>query len=190
MALAQSFTTLSLANPIQASSILGSSSSSSSSPSPSLSVRSSAFVVSGSISSRAQFAGSFALPWSVQSNGSVLSESSRNGAFLTVRAEAGEQKKVLIVNTNSGGHAVIGFWTAKDLVAAGHSVTVMTVGEESSDKMKKQPFSRFGVIFCPLPYLQLPGPWFNHILQLHCLLFCFVFFLSLYRLFILSIYRY
>jgi hypothetical protein len=188
MALAQSFTTLSLANPIQASSILGSSSSSSASPS--LSVRSSAFVVSGSISSRAQFAGSFALPWSVQSNGSVLSESSRNGAFLTVRAEAGEQKKVLIVNTNSGGHAVIGFWTAKDLVAAGHSVTILTVGEESSDKMKKQPFSRFGVIFCPLSYLQLHGPWFNHILQLHCLLVSFLFFLSLYRLFILSIYRY
>lgn len=174
MAVAQSFTTLSLASPNQASSIVGSSSSS---PSPSLSVRSSEFLASASITSRAQFRGSFALPWSVQRNGSVRSESSRNGALLTVRAEAGEQKKVLIVNTNSGGHAVIGFWTAKDLVAAGHSVTVMTVGEESSDKMKKQPFSRFSVIFCPpLSYLQLHGPWFNPILQLHWLLFSFLFF--------------
>jgi nucleoside-diphosphate-sugar epimerase len=60
-----------------------------------------------------------------------------------VRAQA--QKSVLIVNTNSGGHAVIGFYFAKALLAAGHSVTVLTVGEEGSDKMKKPPFSRFSV---------------------------------------------
>lgn len=50
---------------------------------------------------------------------------------------------MLIVNTNSGGHAVIGFYFAKELLASGHDVTVLTVGEEGSDKMKKTPFTRF-----------------------------------------------
>ncbi|KAK3018335.1 hypothetical protein RJ639_004747 [Escallonia herrerae] len=35
---------------------------------------------------------------------------------------------------------------AKELLGAGHDVTVFTVGEESSDKMKKPPFSRFSEI--------------------------------------------
>lgn len=52
----------------------------------------------------------------------------------------------MIVNTNSGGHAVIGFYFAKDLLSSGHEVTILTVGEESSDKMKKPPFSRFSEI--------------------------------------------
>lgn len=63
---------------------------------------------------------------------------------LRVMASA-DKKKVLIVNTNSGGHAVIGFYFAKELLSYGHDVTVLTVGEESSDKMKKPPFSRFSV---------------------------------------------
>ncbi|XP_039803548.1 chloroplast stem-loop binding protein of 41 kDa a, chloroplastic-like [Panicum virgatum] len=63
-------------------------------------------------------------------------------AAVSVRAEAGK-KRVLVVNTNSGGHAVIGFYFAKELLAAGHAVTVLTVGDEASDKMKKPPFSRF-----------------------------------------------
>ncbi|CAL5089373.1 unnamed protein product [Urochloa decumbens] len=67
---------------------------------------------------------------------------SRAAALSTVRAEA-TKKSVLIVNTNSGGHAVIGFYFAKELLAAGHAVTVLTVGDEASDKMKKPPFSRF-----------------------------------------------
>ncbi|CAL5079236.1 unnamed protein product [Urochloa decumbens] len=67
---------------------------------------------------------------------------SRAAALSTVRAEA-KKKSVLIVNTNSGGHAVIGFYFAKELLAAGHAVTVLTVGDEASDKMKKPPFSRF-----------------------------------------------
>lgn len=71
-----------------------------------------------------------------------LRRSSRQG--LTVKA-SGEKKNVLIVNTNSGGHAVIGFYFAKELLSAGHAVTIMTVGDESSDKMKKPPFSRFSV---------------------------------------------
>ncbi|KAF0933173.1 hypothetical protein E2562_016122 [Oryza meyeriana var. granulata] len=62
---------------------------------------------------------------------------------VTVRAQAAVKKSVLIVNTNGGGHAVIGFYFAKELLAAGHAVTVLTVGEEGSDKMKKPPFSRF-----------------------------------------------
>ncbi|KAG5567584.1 hypothetical protein RHGRI_002953 [Rhododendron griersonianum] len=63
-----------------------------------------------------------------------------------VRAGAAEKKKVLIVNTNSGGHAVIGFYFAKELLGSGHEVTIMTVGEETSDKMKKPPFNRFSEI--------------------------------------------
>lgn len=53
---------------------------------------------------------------------------------------------MLIVNTNSGGHAVIGFYFAKELLAGGHSVTILTVGDEASDKMKKPPFNRFSEI--------------------------------------------
>ncbi|XP_054818475.1 chloroplast stem-loop binding protein of 41 kDa a, chloroplastic [Prosopis cineraria] len=63
----------------------------------------------------------------------------------SLRASA-EKKKVLIVNTNSGGHAVIGFYFAKELLGNGHSVTILTVGEESSEKMKKPPFTRFSEI--------------------------------------------
>ncbi|KAL4602989.1 hypothetical protein ACB092_10G093700 [Castanea dentata] len=65
---------------------------------------------------------------------------------LSVRASAEVKKKVLIVNTNSGGHAVIGFYFAKQLLGSGHEVTILTVGEESSDKMKKPPFNRFSEI--------------------------------------------
>ncbi|XP_016483564.1 chloroplast stem-loop binding protein of 41 kDa a, chloroplastic [Nicotiana tabacum] len=66
--------------------------------------------------------------------------------YFTVQASAAEKKKVLIVNTNSGGHAVIGFYFAKELLGSGHDVTILTVGEESSDKMKKTPFNRFSEI--------------------------------------------
>ncbi|EEF41706.1 NAD dependent epimerase/dehydratase, putative [Ricinus communis] len=64
----------------------------------------------------------------------------------TVKASAAAKKKVLIVNTNSGGHAVIGFYFAKELLGSGHEVTIFTVGDENSDKMKKPPFSRFSEI--------------------------------------------
>ncbi|CAI6006619.1 unnamed protein product [Closterium sp. NIES-64] len=61
-----------------------------------------------------------------------------------VRVDASvARRKVLIVNTNGGGHAVIGFALARQLATAGHSVTIMTVGDRNSDKMKKLPFSRF-----------------------------------------------
>lgn len=40
---------------------------------------------------------------------------------------------------------MIGFYFAKELLGAGHAVTILTVGEESSDKMKKPPFNRFSV---------------------------------------------
>eukprot|EP01018_Ginkgo_biloba_P006100 Gb_37146 [translate_table: standard] len=69
----------------------------------------------------------------------------RRPVTVRVSGEVGTKKKVLIVNTNSGGHAVIGFWFAKDLRSAGHQVTIFTVGEETSDKMIKPPFSRFSV---------------------------------------------
>ncbi|KAL0921986.1 hypothetical protein M5K25_005942 [Dendrobium thyrsiflorum] len=54
-----------------------------------------------------------------------------------------EKKRVLIINTDSGGHAVIGFYFARELLGAGHEVTILTVGDEGSDKMKKPPFTRF-----------------------------------------------
>lgn len=63
----------------------------------------------------------------------------------TVKASAAK-KKVLIINTNSGGHAVIGFYFAKELLGSGHEVTIMTVGDQNSEKMKKPPFSRFSEI--------------------------------------------
>lgn len=59
-----------------------------------------------------------------------------------MRASA-TRRKVLIVNTNSGGHAIIGFALAKRLASAGHAVTILTVGDKYDDKMKKLPFSRF-----------------------------------------------
>lgn len=68
-----------------------------------------------------------------------------SASAFTVNASAAEKKKVLIVNTNSGGHAVIGFYFAKELLGSGHEVTILTVGEEGSDKMKKPPFNRFSV---------------------------------------------
>ncbi|KAK5811206.1 hypothetical protein F383_28570 [Gossypium arboreum] len=69
-----------------------------------------------------------------------------SASSFTIRASAAEKKKVLIVNTNSGGHAVIGFYFAKELLGSGHEVTIFTVGEEGSDKMKKPPFNRFSEI--------------------------------------------
>ncbi|KAM3382388.1 chloroplast stem-loop binding protein of 41 kDa a, chloroplastic [Capsicum galapagoense] len=72
--------------------------------------------------------------------------SSYSSTVIQASSSATEKKKVLIVNTNSGGHAVIGFYFAKELLGSGHDVTVLTVGEESSDKMKKTPFSRFSEI--------------------------------------------
>ncbi|GMJ01138.1 chloroplast stem-loop binding protein of 41 kDa [Hibiscus trionum] len=69
-----------------------------------------------------------------------------SASSFTVRAAAADKKKVLIVNTNSGGHAVIGFYFAKQLLGSGHEVTILTVGDEGSDKMKKPPFNRFSEI--------------------------------------------
>ncbi|KAM7527183.1 hypothetical protein LguiB_030593 [Lonicera macranthoides] len=69
-----------------------------------------------------------------------------SSAFTVKASSASEKKKVLIVNTNSGGHAVIGFYFAKELLGSGHDVTIFTVGDETSDKMKKPPFNRFSEI--------------------------------------------
>ena len=59
---------------------------------------------------------------------------------------SGEKKSVLIVNTNGGGHANIGFWLAKTLAAAGHDVTMNVVGAEDDKKMAKTPFTLFDEI--------------------------------------------
>ncbi|XP_010907248.1 chloroplast stem-loop binding protein of 41 kDa a, chloroplastic [Elaeis guineensis] len=69
--------------------------------------------------------------------------SSPSSNFYVKAGAQEEKKKVLVVNTNSGGHAIIGFYFARELLGSGHEVTVLTVGEESSDKMKKPPFTRF-----------------------------------------------
>ena len=52
-------------------------------------------------------------------------------------------QKVLIVNTNGGGHANIGFWLAKTLAAQGHQVTLNVVGSQDDKKMQKPPFTYF-----------------------------------------------
>lgn len=69
-----------------------------------------------------------------------------------VRADKGKQanlrvvaagKNVLLVNTNGGGHAAIGFHLAKQMAGNGNTVTILTVGAEDDKKMSKEPFSRF-----------------------------------------------
>ncbi|KAI7747806.1 hypothetical protein M8C21_017023 [Ambrosia artemisiifolia] len=106
---------------------------------PSLSLSSLSLSSTSSISSSAS---------SISLSHRSLSFSSKRPSYsaFAVKASAAEKKKVLIVNTNSGGHAVIGFYFAKELLASGHDVTVLTVGDEASDKMKKPPFTRFSEI--------------------------------------------
>ncbi|KAK4741687.1 hypothetical protein SAY87_025275 [Trapa incisa] len=82
------------------------------------------------------------LPITTQNKGTSSVRSGTNSVTITAAAAAGK-RKVLIVNTNSGGHAVIGFYFAMELLGSGHDVTIFTVGEETSDKMKKPPFNRF-----------------------------------------------
>ncbi|KAE8720767.1 Chloroplast stem-loop binding protein of 41 kDa a [Hibiscus syriacus] len=53
-----------------------------------------------------------------------------------------QTREVLILNTNSGGHAVIGSYFVKTLLGSGHDVTIMTVGDEDSEP----PFNRFSEI--------------------------------------------
>ncbi|GAB2213642.1 hypothetical protein Droror1_Dr00017954 [Drosera rotundifolia] len=72
--------------------------------------------------------------------------SSQHRSWIVKASRVVDKKKVLIVNINSGGHAVIGFYFAKELLGSGHDVTVLTVGDQGSDKMKKPPFDRFGEI--------------------------------------------
>ncbi len=61
-----------------------------------------------------------------------------------------ENKSVLIVNTNGGGHANIGFWLSKTLASAKHDVTLCVVGEETDKKMQKAPFTYFDADLKPL----------------------------------------
>jgi len=61
-----------------------------------------------------------------------------------------ENKSVLIVNTNGGGHANIGFWLSKTLANAKHDVTLCVVGEETDKKMQKAPFTYFDKDLKPL----------------------------------------
>lgn len=73
----------------------------------------------------------------------VQTSTKRRYAVSTLKVKAEAEKNVLIVNTNGGGHAIIGFWLARDLKKSRHQVTIFTPGEEASPKMTKPPFSRF-----------------------------------------------
>lgn len=107
--------------------------------------------LSYSSSSRLSFSSSLHSSSSLSISPTILAHPSSSStpfathAAFTINASAAEKKKVLVVNTDSGGHAIIGFYFAKDLLAAGHAVTILTVGEENSAKMKKPPFTRFSV---------------------------------------------
>ncbi|CAL0320573.1 unnamed protein product [Lupinus luteus] len=98
--------------------------------------------------SRLSFSSSFhsSSSLSILPHSSLSSKRFGTNVGLSINASAAEKKKVLIVNTNTGGHAIIGFYFAKELLGAGHAVTIFTVGEEGSDKMKKPPFSSFSEI--------------------------------------------
>ncbi|KAH0636788.1 hypothetical protein KY289_036703 [Solanum tuberosum] len=127
------------------SSLLHSSSSFNSSSTPSISPvsRISLKFPSSLLSSSLSISPSFL---ALSLNSRRVSPNSYSSTTVVQASGAVEKKKVLIVNTNSGGHAVIGFYFAKELLGSGHDVTVLTVGEESSDKMKKTPFTRFSEI--------------------------------------------
>jgi hypothetical protein len=45
---------------------------------------------------------------------------------------------LVVVNTNRGGHTIIGFYFAKALLAAGYALTMLTIRDERSDKKKKR----------------------------------------------------
>ncbi|KAF8365161.1 hypothetical protein HHK36_022790 [Tetracentron sinense] len=114
-------------------------------PSPSLSSSPRLYLSSPHLSS--SHSSSLSSSISISHSFSIYPISSRRPSLSSFHVKASaEKKKVLIVNTNSGGHAIIGFYFAKELLGSGHEVTVMTVGEESSDKMKKPPFNRFSEI--------------------------------------------
>ncbi|PHU22666.1 Chloroplast stem-loop binding protein of 41 kDa a, chloroplastic [Capsicum chinense] len=130
------------------SSLLHSSSSFNSSSTPSVSPLPRLSLKLPSSSSPSSLSSSFSISPSFLAINSrcFAPNSSYSSTVIQASSSATEKKKVLIVNTNSGGHAVIGFYFAKELLGSGHDVTVLTVGEESSDKMKKTPFSRFSEI--------------------------------------------
>jgi hypothetical protein len=46
---------------------------------------------------------------------------------------------MIVINTNRGRHAVVGFNFVKALLTARHAVIVLTAGDEGSDWMKKPP---------------------------------------------------
>lgn len=123
------------------SSLLFTSPSSSNLPTPSLSLPRRLFSLSS------QSLSSFSLFIAPSAHNSTYHVTRCNSlsSFTVKASSSADKKKVLIVNTNSGGHAVIGFYFAKQLLGSGHQVTILTVGEESSDKMNKPPFTRFSV---------------------------------------------
>eukprot|EP00899_Mesostigma_viride_P007001 jgi/Mesvir1/16301/Mv14229-RA.1 len=81
------------------------------------------------------------IQWSSRAASNAGAVQSLSGVMPAVVASI-KSREVLIVNTNAGGHAIIGFWLSKILARDGHKVTFLVVGDEHSDKMKKEPFSR------------------------------------------------
>jgi len=51
---------------------------------------------------------------------------------------------IFVLNTASGGHAVVGYHLSRQLALEGHAVTLMVPGNKGSEKMQKEPFCRWG----------------------------------------------
>lgn len=73
----------------------------------------------------------------MQSSGTMLQRrplrAARPGARASRRpAVSVMNANVLIANTKGGGHAFIGLYLAKDLLAKGHTVTILNDGDEVS----------------------------------------------------------
>eukprot|EP00854_Cymbomonas_tetramitiformis_P007651 gene7651-9115_t len=77
-----------------------------------------------------------------QANGAVAT-AFHHKPFAAPWFQAGAREQSLRFERASDGLEVIGFYLAKELRELGHDVTIMTVGEESSPKMSKPPFTRF-----------------------------------------------
>lgn len=58
------------------------------------------------------------------------SQARQRGGAVTASAS----RKVMLVNTHAGGHAVIGFWLAKQLQEGGHKVTFFIAGKQKRNR--------------------------------------------------------
>ncbi|MEW5302673.1 MAG: hypothetical protein WDW36_005434 [Sanguina aurantia] len=78
----------------------------------------------------------------LSSKGSIASSQARASRRSTVSVSAAN---VLIANTKGGGHAFIGLYLAKQLIAKGHTVTILNDGNEAK-LSQKAPFSKYSSV--------------------------------------------